>query len=139
MTKWLIFSWGKKKKNNHAHMCTSLKDLPSSDLFLRQFSPSSDFLSLPSWLLPQTHLQWGTGADLRIFCHWGEDTRVLNSSCGRKKRFSSPVVGNHALEIQRNDLQVRRPAMAVPTSLKNCLVGLCHRTRATLPSQLSGQ
>lgn len=69
-----------------------------------------------------------------------EGRRVLNSPYGKKqKRSSSPLEGNHALEIQRDYLQVRRPSMGVSTYLEKRLVDLCCQPRATLPGWLSGQ
>ena len=53
MTKWLIVSQTAPAPHTHQPERFAFIQPP----FLRQFSPLSGFLSLPSWLLPQTHLQ----------------------------------------------------------------------------------
>lgn len=54
-------------------------------------------------------------------------------------RFSTLLMGNHALEIQRDNMQVRRLSIAVSTCLGKCLVDLCYHPGATPSGQLSGQ
>lgn len=132
-----IFFWGEKKhiSYTYTHQPETLAFILPS--LLIQFSPLSAFFSsLATSTDPYTigHL-----SRFEDFLQHAGRQESLNSFLQGKKRLYIPLIGIHALEIQRDDLQVRRPSAAVSTCPEQCLVHLCYGLRAGLPGQLPGQ
>lgn len=69
----------------------------------------------------------------------GEGRRVLNSFLqGKKERFYIPLVGNHALEIQRWSASQEAKCSCIYMS-REMSGSMCCSPRAALPGQLPGQ
>ena len=94
------------------HTHTDLKDLPSSDL-VSYVIVSFVWFSFTPFVAAPTNPFYNRALKQTEFSATGEKAEVIWMAPMGGGRFSGPLVGNHALETQRDYLQVRRPSLGL--------------------------